>query len=42
MTDEQFEKLIKLLENIDWKLWEMHKMIKGVLVSDESESDNDN
>jgi len=25
MTDEQFSKMIKLLESIDWKLWEMYQ-----------------
>jgi succinate dehydrogenase flavin-adding protein (antitoxin of CptAB toxin-antitoxin module) len=41
MNDEQFEKLIKLLEQMDWKLWEIHNMLKEVL-SPEEESDKNN
>lgn len=29
MTDEQFSKMIKLLESIDWKLWEMYQAQTG-------------
>ena len=41
MTEEQAQKMLELLEGIDWKLWEMYQMMKNVLSTDE-ESDNDN
>ena len=45
MTEDKFEELIKLLKDIDWKLWEMHKMMKSVLDPEdlnESNVENDN
>lgn len=43
MTEEQFNKLYKLLESMDWKLWEIHNMIKDVVVPEtESDTEDDN
>jgi succinate dehydrogenase flavin-adding protein (antitoxin of CptAB toxin-antitoxin module) len=41
MTDEQFEKFYKLLEAMDWKLWEIHNMVKEVLSPEEEGSKDD-
>ena len=42
MNEEQAQKMLELLEGIDWKLWEMYNMMKGVLVAEETEENDDN
>ena len=39
MNEEQSNELITLLKGIDWKLWEMYNMLKGVLATDDAPSD---
>ena len=34
-TKDQGDRLIKLLEDMDWKLWEIYNMMKSVLTPPE-------
>lgn len=39
MTEEQFDKLYKILEAMDWKLWEIHTMMKNAFIESEETGD---
>jgi hypothetical protein len=41
MNEEQAARMLEFLEQIDWKLWEIMKMMNHVLGPDEDTASND-
>ena len=41
VTEDPQERLFKLLESIDWKLWEMYNMMKDNLPQQQEKKNNE-